>query len=162
MPGVKLASCCLVVGLAFAGLALLPVAPAHAETAAQFCARAGTDDTLRPIPAELVPAVNALFRTTMPAQTAIDTTVFRCANGQVLVCTTGANLPCGKADTERTSTGAGQWCREHPDAGSIPAFATGHATVFQWRCRAAAAEIVRQIYRVDARGFVAAYWKSLP
>lgn len=136
--------------------------PAHAETPAQFCAQAGTDDTLRPIPADLAPTINALFHTTMPPALAVRMTVFRCAGGHVLVCGMGANLPCGKADTNRTSTGGDAWCRDHPDASFIPAFATGHATIFDWRCRGGAPAIIRQRYKVDPRGFVAEYWKALP
>jgi hypothetical protein len=137
------------------------ITPARAETPATFCGRVGTDDTPRPIPAELAPAVNALFHMTMPAQTTIDTTVFRCADGHVLVCTTGANLPCGKADTRRTSAGGVPWCHDHPDATFIPAYATGHASIFDWRCRDGAPAIARQRYNVDPHGFVAQYWKRL-
>jgi hypothetical protein len=156
MPGGRL------LGLAAVGLAILSIAPVHAETPAQFCAHTGTDDTLRPIPENLVAAVNALFHTTMPTRMAVDKTVFRCAGGHVLVCATGANLPCGKADTERTSAGGTQWCRDHPDASFIPAYATGHATIFEWRCRNGAPAIVRQNFEVDPRGFVAEFWKPLP
>ncbi len=145
-----------------AALATRSIAPAHAEAPPQVCARVGTDDTLRPSTTDLVPTINALFHTTMPPQMAVDTTVFRCAGGQVMVCATGANLPCGKADTSRSNIGATAWCRDHPDAAFIPAYASGHATIFDWECRGGVAAIVRQRYKVDPRGFVAAYWKVLP
>ena len=148
--------------LALIALTVGTVAPGHAETPAALCRRIGTDDTLRPIPESLVPAVNAVFGTTMPARTAIDTTVFRCANGDVLACTTGANLPCGAANTSRTPTeGAIDWCRAQPDAAFIPAVATGHDTIFAWRCQRGAPHIVRAIAIVDARGFIARYWREL-
>ena len=134
----------------------------HAETPAEMCAQAGTDDTLRPIPASLVPAVNALFHTEMPPDVAVRTTVFRCDGGRVLACGMGANLPCGKADTARVSVGGKAWCQEHRDAGFIPAYATGHATIFQWRCVGAEPEVVRQLLHVDPRGFVAEFWRELP
>jgi hypothetical protein len=62
---------------------------------------AGTDDAARPIPQSLVPAVNAAFGMRMPDRMATDTTVFRCADQHVMVCTVGASLPCGKANTSR-------------------------------------------------------------
>ncbi len=158
---VRVASRLLLAVLALDALAL-PGAAAHAAQPASVCARIGTDDTLRPIPESLVPAVNALFGTSMPTRMAIDTTVFRCASGRMLVCTTGANLPCGPANTSRMpGSGAVDWCREHPDAAFIPAVATGHDTIYAWRCQGGAPQIVRQTQAVDARGFIARYWKEL-
>jgi hypothetical protein len=136
-------------------------AESHAETPGAFCARVGTDDTLRPIPATLVPAVNQAFHTAMPADVATRMTVFRCADGRVLACGVGANLPCEKADTSRVSVGGARWCEEHPDAPFIPAYATGHATIFDWRCRDGAALIAKQRFTVDRRGFVAEFWRWL-
>ncbi len=136
---------------------------AQAATPASVCTRIGTDDTLRPIPESLVPSVNRAFGTTMPARMAIDTTVFRCSGGSVLVCTTGANLPCGPANTSRTpSRGAVAWCRDHPNAAFIPAVATGHDTIFAWRCRDEVPQADRQVLEVDPRGFIGTYWKLLP
>jgi hypothetical protein len=146
-----------------ATLVALSLAPAKAETPAAFCARIGTDDTSRPIPEDLVQAVNAAFAMHMPARTAMDTTVFRCADRRVMVCTIGANLPCGKANTGRVpNPGVIQWCRDNPDASFIPAAATGHDTIYQWRCHAGAPQIARQTLHVDPRGFVAEFWKRLP
>jgi len=148
--------------LVLAAVAVASMAPAHAEQPAAVCARIGSDDTLRPIPESLVPAVNAAFGTAMPARVAIGTTVFRCADGHVLVCTAGANLPCGRANTDRApGPGMVDWCRDHPAADFIPAVATGHDTIYAWRCLDGAPHIVRQIDDVDARGFIAQYWKAL-
>jgi hypothetical protein len=126
-----------------------------------FCARVDTDDTLRPIPAALVPAVNATFHTAMPADEATRMTVFRCADRRVLVCSVGANLPCDKADTGRVSAGGADWCEEHPDASFIPAYATGHATIFDWRCRDGAPVIAKQRFTVDRHGFISEFWRRL-
>ena len=148
--------------LALAAFAL-PIAKAHAAQPAAACARIGNDNTLRPIPESLVPAVNAAFGTSMPTDAAIRTTVFRCANSHVLVCATGANLPCGPANTRRTpAAGEVNWCREHPDAPFIPMVATGHDTIYAWRCHGTAPQIVRQVQDVDAHGFIVPYWKELP
>jgi hypothetical protein len=138
-------------------------ATAHAEAPAALCQRVGTADQARPIPEDLVPAVNAAFATQMPVREAMDTTVFRCAQGHVMVCTVGANLPCGKANSSHApNPGIIRWCRKNPEAGFIPAVVTGHDTVYEWRCHAGAPHIERQILHIDPRGFVAEYWKPLP
>jgi hypothetical protein len=127
-----------------------------------FWCSVGTDDTTRPIPADLVSTVNRVFKTALPPQVAMDSTVFRCAEGHVLACTASANLPCGKANTDRApTTGAVQWCRDHPDATFIPAVATGHDSIFEWRCRSNTPQIARQSLHVDRHGFIATFWKVL-
>lgn len=149
--------------LAMLAFTALPMTRAHAETPAAVCARLGVDDATRQIPASLVPAVNVLFGTKMSSGEAVASTMFRCASGRVLVCTMGANLPCGPANTSRIpGTGAVNWCRDHPGAALIPAVATGHDTIFIWECRDGAPRIARQVYAVDARGFIKDYWKELP
>lgn len=136
---------------------------AHAETPAAICVHQGTDDTLRPVPETLAAAVNQVFGTSMPASMVAATTVYRCYGGHVQLCTSGANLPCGQANTSRTpNTGEIGWCRDNPDASFIPAFATGHDTVFSWRCQNGTPQIERQVLNVDPRGFIAQFWKPLP
>jgi hypothetical protein len=133
------------------------------EAPAAFCARVGTDDTTRPIPPDMVAAANAALGTRMPARAALATTEFRCVDHRVAVCTTGANLNCGKADQGRMpGTGALEWCRSNPDADFVPAFAAGHGTIYAWSCRQGEPHIGRQVSGVDTRGFVAENWKLLP
>ncbi len=149
--------------LAVIAIVLLTASYAHAETTTAFCQRVGTDDTTRPIPEALVPAANAAFGTRMPERAAMDTTVFRCGSGRVLVCTVGANLPCGKANTRREpGEGTVRWCAENPDAAFVPAVATGHDTIYQWSCTGGVPRIVRQTLHVTPGGFVAEFWKPLP
>jgi len=148
---------------AAAALALGSVVAARAETPATFCARVGTDDRLREIPESLVPAVNSVFETDMPVRTAMDTTVFRCVDRHLMVCTAGANLPCGPANASRTPSAAmSQWCHDHRDATFIPAVVSGHDTIYAWRCLDGGPQVDRQTGQVDPRGFVAQYWKVLP
>lgn len=147
--------------LAVAMLAACSTAHATRVSPARLCARLGTDDTLRPIPAGLVPQVNATFHTSLPASVAVAGTVFRCDQGLVKLCTRGANLVCGKADPRRHNQGATAWCRTHPDAAAVPAFATGHATIFAWRCSGGTARIERQVDPVDGRGFITRNWRTL-
>jgi hypothetical protein len=80
-----------------------------------------------------------------------------------MVCTIGANLPCGRANASRTpDAGELQWCHDNPGSPLIPAVATGHATIYQWRCQASEPQIIRQSLHVDPRGFVAEFWQALP
>jgi hypothetical protein len=153
----------LTVALAASAFACALAGAASAETPEAACGRLGIDDTLRPVPESLAPAVNRVFGTSMPAEVAARTTVFRCAGGKVLVCTAGANLPCGPANAGREpAAGAVDWCRQNPDSDFIPAYVVGHDTIYAWRCRSGVPAIDRQMLTVDPRGFVADYWKPLP
>jgi hypothetical protein len=88
---------------------------------------------------------------------------WRCMDGQVYGCFVGANIPCwSKANTDRTPTTAEtEFCTAQPSADVIPAAVTGHETVYEWRCKDGAPEIVRQVLQVDSRGFVADFWYAL-
>ncbi len=138
-------------------------AAARTESPAQYCRRIGTDDTVRSMPASLVPAVTAAFGLThMPPAQVQRSTFYRCMDHQVLACWVGANLPCGKADTSRDLPGAQTWCRDHPGSDFIPMYVTGHDTIYQWRCNGPDPAITRIVSPVDARGFIARFWKPLP
>lgn len=147
-----------------AAAALLASASAtRAESPGEACTRIGTTDDAAPIPKALVPAANKALGTQLLTHEAMATTVFRCVDHHVMVCTTGANLPCGKANTRREpAAGMAQWCHENPNADFIPAVVTGHDTIYAWRCHGGTPRIVRQALHVDPRGFVAEYWKPLP
>jgi len=128
----------------------------------RLCGQKETDDTLQPLPQSLVPAAKRLFGLgNMPQQQIRRSTVFRCADGHVLLCTYGANLPCGKANSDRRLPGAEAWCRDHPDADFIPRFAIPSGNIYNWRCAAGAPQILGLIDEIDPRGFVARYWKPL-
>jgi hypothetical protein len=133
---------------------------AAAEPPSDLCRRAATDDTLRPLPQALVPNARRAFRLdAMPAAQIQRSTVFRCTAGRVLLCNSGANLPCGKANTSRRLPGADSWCAEHPGSDFIPMYITGHDTAYRWRCTDARARIVGAGFKLDRRGFFARYWK---
>jgi hypothetical protein len=120
------------------------------------------DDTLRPVPAPLAADAKRLFGLDAPDDIVEQTTVFRCMAGQVMICTTGANLPCGKPDGGRALTSARHYCRENPDAPFIPMVVTGHDTLNSWRCRAGMPEAAGPPERLDARGFIARLWRKAP
>lgn len=145
--------------IALAVLALLCLVSTRPAHAAPLCAAHVTDNTLHPVPESLAATVNATFGTTMPPAMAASTSVYRCAAGQLMLCTAGANLPCGPADKSRTpGTGARAWCKQNPNADFIPAYATGHSTIFAWRCANGVPKIEKQVLDVDTQGFVAQFW----
>lgn len=89
---------------------------------------------------------------------------WRCANGKVLACTVGANLPCTeKANADKTPTqDEKDFCQANPSADVIPAVVTGHASVYEWRCTNGAPEIVKQVADVDAQGYLKNIWYEIP
>jgi hypothetical protein len=146
-------------------LAALAALGSRAEAAdppaGQFCAPAATDDTLRPLPGALVPVAKRLFDLPkMPDAQIKRSTVFRCVDGKTMLCTTGANLPCGKANISRALPAGTAWCKQHPDATAIPMSVTGHDTIYRWRCAGPSAEVVGVTATVDARGYIARFWKA--
>jgi hypothetical protein len=78
--------------------------------------------------------------------------------GKVWLCNYGANLVCGKANVNRRSQGASEFCKENPGSDVVPMAATGHDTIYEWKCVGKKAHIVRQI---DPRGFLTGNWKQL-
>jgi hypothetical protein len=138
------------------------VAPAFAQDLQSLCAKLGNDDRVRPIPATLVPQARRLFD--ISAETPIafvqKSTSFRCMKGKVWLCNYGANIPCGRANTSRVSQGATAFCRQNP-ADFVPMAATGHDTIYEWKCMGNKAQISRQTETVDPRGFIAGSWKEL-
>ncbi len=149
------------VGVACLVMLLAHVGPAHAAPPAPDCRGPGASDTVLPLPPSLVGEVNAAFGVRMPPAEVVRQTVIRCHRGAVLACMTGANLNCGKADTRRASAGGDAWCRTNPNAAFIPMFATGHATIYAWRCAGSRAVAVRQVEALDADGYVTRNWKRL-
>jgi hypothetical protein len=99
----------------------------------------------------------------MPAALFVQGTYWRCMDGKVYGCFVGANLPCwAKANVDRTPVGTVvDFCKEQPNAEFIPAAATGHETVYEWRCKDGKPEIVRQIVELDARGYDSRIWYAL-
>jgi len=137
-------------------------AVAQTESVRVHCARVGEDDRTRPLRSKLVADARRLFEIDLDLSSAfVATSTFtRCMNGKVWLCYVGANLACGKADVS-DSAGAAAFCRQNPNSASVPMSATGHATVYSWKCVGTKATIDQQFERVDPRGFVAENWKEL-
>ncbi|MBN1135772.1 MAG: hypothetical protein JXM73_04260 [Anaerolineae bacterium] len=88
---------------------------------------------------------------------------WRCMDGDVYACFVGANLPCeAQANTDRTPTQEEiDFCQANPSSDFIPAVVTGRETVYEWRCRDGAPEIVKQVFQPDAQGFLSEIWYKL-
>jgi hypothetical protein len=75
---------------------------------------------------------------------------------------TGTNLPCGKLNQSRANTGADTFCYTNPDAAVVPMVATGHDTIYAYRCVSGYAEITSRTYEeIDRRGFARQLWTPL-
>src|SRR5580698_8383859 len=144
-------SCCAMLGLS--GLAMgISIAGALAAPAPQaYCAKAINDDELRGAPHSLAPAIKQLFH--ISGAYAAQTTRYRCAGGTVMLCNEGANLPCGKANLSKHLPGATAWCKDNPTTGFVPMVATGHDTIYDWRCVTGVATPGAPVRKIDARGF---------
>jgi hypothetical protein len=133
-----------------------------------YCAAVGTIDApdARYTGAKMPEAVarGLMKATNAPADAPLDVFIrnsfWRCVNGKVYACTVGANLPCeSKANTSKTpNEGMTAWCQSNPSADFIPAVDTGHDTIYAWRCTNGTPVIVKQIFTVDARGFISEIW----
>jgi hypothetical protein len=109
-----------------------------------YCAAVGTVDAPDSryagprVPKAIARGLKKAFATppTAPLTPFLKNSFWRCMDGKVYACTVGANLPCQeKADTSRTPTSAmAEFCRDNSEADNIPAFVTGRATVYTWRC----------------------------
>ncbi len=134
-------------------------APAKDESPRAYCARAGTDDEVRAAPASLAADIRRLFH--VDGRFAVRSSFYRCADGAVLVCWVGANLPCGKANAAKELPAATQWCQAHENSDFIPMAVTGHDTLYSWRCAGGTAVPGAPVGPLDARGFFADYWKKV-
>jgi hypothetical protein len=98
-----------------------------------------------------------------PLEPFMHNTFWRCMDGQVYACMVGANLPCQeRADASRRPTpGMTDFCKDNAHAEVIPAFVTGRATVYEWKCANGAPEVVRQFAQPDAQGFLSNIWYAI-
>jgi hypothetical protein len=132
-----------------------------------YCERVGTDDRLTDTggPSSqasakiLEPHLRGALELPAGAPLPTGSVFWRCMHGKVYVCAVGANLPCGaKADRAKRNPGAETYCRENPDTTDVPAFATGHDTIYSWRCAAGKAVRGAPIADLDRRGFRRDLW----
>jgi hypothetical protein len=146
-------------GAALALLVTTNALGAGAELTARYCAQSAANSGEQPIPAELAPYAAKMFD--IDLELAKASSFYRCVDGGLLLCTVGANLPCGKANTSRSIAGASNFCRQNPDSIGVPMAATGHNTIYSWRCVGKIAKAGGPVARLDKQGYFASYWKKL-
>ena len=145
-----------------AAVTILAMGQASAQDVQALCAKLGNNDKIKTIPASLVPKARQLFSiSNTPAGFIRKTTSFRCMGGKAWLCNTGANLDCGKANTSRNSPGATEFCKQNPGSDVVPMAATGHDTIYEWKCVGSKATITKTFATVDPRGFITDNWKPL-
>lgn len=147
----------LSLALAFGALQL--AVPASAASGAALCASGATIGAPVPVPKDLEAAVAKTYG--LPVELVRRGAFVRCAGGRLLACAIGANLNCGKANTRRSLSGASEYCRANPGADFIPMFATGHDTIYAWRCAGRRAVAGKALVTVDAHGYDAGNWKEI-
>ena len=136
-------------------------AGASAEDLRAYCARVGDDDQPKPIPPRLVSqALRLFYLKPIDPEQVEKSTVYRCMRGALWLCNYGANLSCAKADVSRVSKGAEAYCKEFPGSAVVPMAATGHDTIYSWKCVGKEPRITAS-EKVDERGFIANQWKPL-
>ncbi len=98
-----------------------------------------------------------------PLDVFIRGTYWRCMDGKVYACNVGANLPCEeKADSSREpNQGIISYCESNPDSEFIPAYASGRATIYEWRCKGKEPIIVKEINKPDAAGYLSNIWYEI-
>jgi hypothetical protein len=133
--------------------------PASAASAAAFCASGAGPRAPVPVPPGLEAEVARTFD--IPIEMVRDGAVMRCAGTRLLACAVGANLNCGKANARRSLPGASAFCRVNPDAGVVPMAATGHDTIYDWRCVGRRAVAGKTVVAVDNDGYDAENWKEV-
>ena len=142
----------------FASSLVLPAPASAAGLAAAYCSD-GAKTNERPLPSKLAaPAAQALDVDVAIVKTGA---YYRCSGGRLLVCAVGANLWCGKADTDTRPARVVAYCRNNADAVLAPMAVTGHATIYAWRCAHGVPEIEPSPMAVDSDGYIADNWREL-
>jgi hypothetical protein len=124
-----------------------------------YCAARASRAAVR-VPRELEARVARAFGIT--PEMARDAAFVRCAGDKLMACWVGANLNCGKANMRRSLPGATAFCRANPGSDSIPMAATGHDTIYAWRCAGERAVAGKAVIAIDAGGYAAENWRELP
>ena len=157
-PPERLGRCALVVVALLCG-ALQCASPVSAARAPATCASGVEPRVPVPVPKNLEADVARTF--SVPVDLVRGGAFVRCAGARLLACVVGANLNCGKANTRRSLPGASAFCRANPDAQIIPMAATGHDTIYAWRCAGQRELAAKAVVAVDRDGYDAGNWKEV-
>jgi hypothetical protein len=128
-----------------------------------YCSRVTTADSpaggRSPVPRALAPYLARALGLSADVEVTAERYYWRCMDRAVYVCAIGANLPCDtRADLAKRNLGAMNYCRDNLSATEVPAYATGHRTIYSWHCSAGRAVRGKQLIKVDARGFQSGIW----
>lgn len=173
------ASCC--VAAAVSGLPAPAIAARIGKGANEdlptYCARVGTDDTVREYTPDLRDRTLRAYETfrgggdasrenpsELDAHLKVDAN-YRCMDGKVMVCSIGANLPCVKINMARNIPQITKYCLENPgadDGHDLALAITGHDTGHSFQCRHGRAVVTGTTWALDKRGFAKKIWYVLP
>ena len=144
---------------------------AHFTDPFAYCAAVGAIDapdaryTSSEVPEVIIKGLRKELETPddAPMEWFVAGTVWRCMGGKVWACFVGANLPCtAKADTSQTPASAMvDFCNANPTSDFMPANVTGRETVYEWRCTDGVPEIVKELFKPDAQGFLSDFWYEI-
>jgi hypothetical protein len=131
-----------------------------------YCSSIGSIDTpaggSSPVPLALTPFLSRALGLVAGRDFRPENYYWRCMNRMVFVCAIGANIPCGaKADLAKRNSGADKYCQDNPEATFVPAYATGHETLFAWGCSLAHAVPGKRIAKLDRRGYRIDIWHKV-
>ncbi len=136
---------------------------------AAVCARLDNDESIRDYDSSLRARTASAFKKLYPNVKGVPDgdswatqAQYRCMNGKAMVCFVGANLVCVRMNARRENLGADTFCRDNPNAGSVPAYAIGHDSIHAYWCRNGTAEVTGTTRQLDQRGFAKNLWIELP
>jgi len=125
----------------------------------------GSDYTGPEVPQSIAEGLKKAFGS--PESAPIDIfmrgTYWRCMDGKVYACNVGANLPCyDKANMDKEpNEGMVNYCKENPGSDIIPMSATGHSTVYDWKCDGTKPVAGKQVVQVDQQGYQKDIWYEI-
>jgi len=131
-----------------------------------YCSRVVTADSpaggSSPVPPALTPYLARALGLQADVEFMAESYYWRCMDGAVYVCAIGANLPCDtKSDRAKRNRGAENYCRENREAAFVPAFATGHDTIYEWSCSNGRGVRGRRTATLDRRGYRTVIWHKV-
>jgi len=161
--------CAIVLSGVSVALPAISSAAAQAGDLRQYCRQVRDDDTIRKYDPWMHDDALRAYKLLSPdakgapADAEFQTgSSFRCMDGKVMVCFTGANLVCDKMNAKRSSPGADSFCKTQPNADFVPLVATGHDTIYSYRCRDGKAVVSGETFALDKRGFAKKLWAAVP
>lgn len=125
----------------------------------------GADYTGPEVPESIAKGLKKAFGSpeSAPLDVFMRGTYWRCMDGKVYACNVGANLPCyDKADmSKEPNQGMKEFCNENPGSDFIPMSATGHSTVYDWKCDGTTPVAGKQLMEVDKQGYQKDIWYEI-